>query len=114
MSTEVSTILGEVRTQLRDLKTKQYWSDEELKAIFRHGVLDLWGAILDLHQEHYFVVDEEHVTLKADETKLSGVPADCFRVLLIEPRDTTADPGNTIIFKPKDYQDARFAYARSL
>lgn len=113
-ATEISDALAEVRDFLVE-KSARFWSDTELKAVYRLGVNDLWGAILDVHGDHYMVVDETHVSLKANDTKLTGVPVECFRVLLIEPRDITAT-GNArqVLFTPKKYNHPDFVGARTL
>jgi hypothetical protein len=117
-ATEITAALAEVRDFLVE-RSARFWSDAELKAVYRLGVNDLWGAILDLHGDHYMVVDEGQsgpgVVLKANATKLSGVPPACFRVLLIEPRDTTSDGvGGSVIFTPRKYNHPDFIAARTL
>jgi len=92
----------------------RFWSDAELNDYIGAGIRDLWGAILDLHQEHYFTVDETNVYLAAGGTVLSGVPEDVFRVLGIEPRDTTSTGGQRgVIFVPKKYNSPEFRAART-
>jgi hypothetical protein len=106
-------ILAQIRTRLQEKKAK-FWSDVELKQYFVLGCRDLHGAILDLHQDHYFVVNEK-VVLKANDTKLSNVPENCFRVQAIEPRDISADgTGRQIIFTPKKWKHPDFVAARSI
>lgn len=113
MPTKISDIIVQVRSQLIE-DTARFWSDNELIRIIRLGALDLWGAILDLHQDHYFKVVKS-VVLKANEEELSGVPIDCFRVQLIEPADTTdSATGRQFLFVPRKYKDADFAVARTL
>src|SRR6267142_7016654 len=113
-ATLVSQTLKEVRSQLVEPRPR-FWSDEELFAIYKLGVQDLWGAILDVHGDHYSIVDGANVSLKASATQLSGVPDDCFRVLLIEPRDVTSTgAGRSIMFTPRKYNHPDFMGARTL
>lgn len=116
-ATEITTAIADVRDFLVE-KTAKFWTDAELRAIYRLGVNDLWGAILDVHGDHYLVVDEGQsgpgVVLKTNATSLSGVPAACFRVLLIEPRDTTATgSGRAVLFTPRKYNHPDFIAART-
>lgn len=114
-ATKASVILTQVRDQLKE-KDPSFWSDEELIAIMHLGAIDLWGAILDLHQDHYFTVkDDGTVYFDSNSTTLTGVPTDCFRVQLIEPLDTTVDGvGHTVLFIPRKYKDNEFVIARTL
>ncbi len=115
MPTPLTDIISKkVRPALREL-TPRFWSDAELLDICKDGIKDLWGAVLDVHGEHYLVVDETNVSIAASGAQLTGVPERCFRVQYLEPRDTTQNgtaPGLT--FVPKKYNSPEFAYARSL
>lgn len=111
-ATKISSIVTQVRRQLVEA-TANFWSDDELKDIMRLGALDLWGAILDLHQDHYFKINTE-VVLRANGSQISNMPDDCFRVLLIEPRDTTVNGnGHQVVFVPRKYKDTDFSVART-
>lgn len=113
MATTIASLLTQVRAQLVEA-TARFWTDAELRSIMRLGALDLWGAILDLHQDHYFRVTTDPV-LRANASEISGVPPDCFRILLIEPADTSSSAaGHQCIFTPAKYKDTAFAVARSL
>lgn len=112
-ATKVSDLLTQVRNQLVET-TAKFWTDAELIAIMNNGQKDLWGAILDLHQDHYFRVNTTDVFLRANSDSLSGVPADCFRVLLIEPLDTSVSGvGHAVLFVPKKYNHPDFIIART-
>ncbi len=91
-------------------KTDKFWSDDELFNIALRGTTDMWGAIVDLHQEHYLTVDETNVSLASSATQLSGVPVDTFRVYMIEPLDPTV---NQCAFVPRPYNHIEFINARS-
>lgn len=112
MATLLSALETQARRHLKET-TASFWSSAELIDIANKGIKDLWGAIVDLNQEHWLTVDETNVSFAAEDTDLTGVPSDCFRVHLIEPRDTTSDPGQRIIFLPRDYNSADFTNARS-
>lgn len=113
MATLLSMLETAVRKPLKE-SSASYWSSAELIEHMNDGIKDLWRAIIDLHQEHFLTVDVTNVSFAAEGTSLTGVPTDCFRVHLIEPRDTTTDPGQRILFVPKDYNSADFTNARSM
>jgi hypothetical protein len=114
MATAISTILAAARIKLKEV-TASYWTDAELLTDFQRGVNDLWGAIVDLNQEHYLTVDVTNVSMAANSLTLTGVPADCFRVELIEPRDTTAAGASRhVMFFPRDYKSDDARNARQL
>lgn len=113
----MATLLSSLETQARrHLKepTARFWSSAELIDIVNAGIKDLWGAIVDLNQEHFITVDTANVSLSANATSLTGVPSDVFRVHLIEHANTTQSPGNLIYFDPADYNSAEFINARSM
>lgn len=117
-ATLITSIITQVRRQLVET-TARYWSDVELTDILKLGATDLQGAILDLHQDHYFVVQESEgadgVRLEAGFAQLTNVPDDCFRVMLIEPLRTNLDPygGLACAFVPRKYNHPDFISARS-
>lgn len=93
--------------------TNPFWTEAELMTIIIDGCKDLWRAIIDLHQGHFTTIDATNVSLAASGTTLTGVPADCFRVLSLEPRDiTTSSASRGIAFKPRPYKSASFQNAR--
>jgi hypothetical protein len=94
--------------------TNATWQDAELLDLATKGTTDLWAGILDLFQEHFLTVDATNVSLAAGGSSLTGVPADVFRVHLIEPRDTTSmGNGRNVAFVPRDYNSAEFIEART-
>jgi hypothetical protein len=114
MATALSSIESQARLHLKEV-TASYWSSAELIAIINHGIRDLWGAVIDLNQEHFQVLDITNVSLAVDATSLTGVPAACFRVLLIEPLDTTSSGASgLVLFQPRDYNSPDFINARML
>lgn len=114
----MATLLSAIETNVRkDLKeaTATFWTSAELIQHMNDGIQNLWGAIIDLFEEHYITVDTTNVSLAADGTQLTGVPSDCFRVHLIEPKDTTsAGTAPNTIFLPREYNGFEFANARTL
>ena len=87
-----------------------FWDDDELLEYALNGTKDLWGAFVDLHQEHYLkIVEDGSVSMGANSTELSGVPPDTFRVYMIEPLDPTT---NACAFIPRPYNHQEFINAR--
>lgn len=92
-----------------------FWSSEELIDIANKGIKDLWGALIDLHQEHFQTMDTTNISLSADSDTLSGVPTDVFRVLMIEPADlSSAGAYRGLEFVPRDYNHTDFVAARQM
>lgn len=114
MATLLSSIIADARVELKET-TASFWTDAELLGHLKKGVNDLWGAIIDLHQDHWITVDETNVSQAANATSLTGVPADVFRVLLIEPRDTSnGASGADVQYVPRKYTSAEMRNARQL
>ena len=113
-ATLISSIITDARVELKET-TARFWTDAELLAHAKKCVNDLWGAMVDLNQEHYITVDETLVSLAANTSTLTGVPTDVFRVLLIEPRDTTSTAsGGGTLFVPRKFNHPDFINARQL
>jgi hypothetical protein len=114
----MATLLSAIETQARrhlNESTASFWSSAELIDIVNQGITDMWGAILDLYQEHYLTVDTTNVTYTAEAEVLANVPTDVFRVFLIEPKDTTTSGTlRNLQFVPRDYNSPEFIAARSL
>lgn len=114
VTTIANIIALKVRPALNEL-VANFWTDAELTDILTDGIKDLWGAILDVHGDHFITVDATNVSLAASGTSLTGVPADCFRVQTIEPRDLSeSSASRSLVFVPRNYKDPMFAAARSL
>lgn len=114
MATLLSSLETQARTTLLE-PVASFWTSAELIAIANKGIKDLWGALIDLHQEHYQTMDVTNVTLAADSDVLANVPTDVFRVLLIEPKDVSvAGAYRGLQFVPKDYNSQEFTSARTL
>jgi hypothetical protein len=91
-----------------------FWTEQELLDILVLGCKDLWRSIIDLHQGHFTTIDETNVSAAANTTTLTGVPTDCFRVLMIEPRSFAASNADRFLyFKPKQSHSITFQTARA-
>lgn len=114
----MATLLSSLETQSRRhlLETSAtFWSSQELIDICNKGIKDLWGALIDLHQEHYQTMDITNVSIAADSDVLAGVPTDVFRVLDIEPVDVSVQGSyRGLQFVPKDFNSLEFSAARTL
>ena len=86
-----------------------FWSDDELFSYAKQATTDLWGAMIDLHQEHFLTINESDVSLPTNSTALAGVPRDVFRIYMIEPLDPTT---NACAFVPRPYNHVEFVNAR--
>jgi len=113
MATYIKDLIPIVRDRL-DEREPNLWGDDELVGIMCHGIRDLWRDTVDLKQEHYLTIDITNVSLVADATSLTGVPADVHKVYMIEPRDLSNSSSNRgLVFRPNDYNSIAFQTARS-
>ena len=113
MATLLSAIETKVRLRLVEV-TARFWTSDELVGIIDAGIRDLWRDTVDLKEEYHLTVDSTNVTLAAEGTSLSGVPADVHKVYLIEPRDLSESSSNRgVFFKPLEFNHRDFQAARS-
>ncbi len=113
MPTPLSTIRTKARRHLLE-ETASFWTETELLDIILEGCKDLWGGIVDLHEAHFLTVDETNVSIQASSSQLLGVPAETFRVHIIEPRDTSTEGDHRRInFIPRDFNHRDFISART-
>jgi len=114
MATLIGDLLTPVRARLIE-PVAVFWTDAELTTIMIAGIKDLWRSIADLKQEHFITTTPSGiVTLAANATQLSGVPADVHKVYMIEPEDlTTSGTNHGLLFKPTPYNNNTFQLARS-
>ena len=56
MATLLSALETQARRHLKETSAS-FWSSDELIDIANKGIKDLWGAIVDLGQEHFLTVD---------------------------------------------------------
>ena len=119
-ATPITSIITRVRRQLVEL-TPKFWSDAELTDIMIDGMKNLWGSILDLHQEHYFKISYDPILHAATTTDtpngckmIDNMPDDVFRVLLVEPANLGVNsPGHQVIFLPRKFNHTDFIVART-
>lgn len=114
MATALSSLETQARRHLQEVSAS-FWSSAELVDLMNKGFKDLWKAIIDLHQEHFLTIDVTNLAISASTETLTGVPTDCFRVHLIEPKITSTQGAyRNLIFVPRDYNSPDFTAARSL
>ncbi len=104
------TIIDRARSTLLET-TPSFWSDAELLAHGINAAKDLWKAIIDVYQDHFFRINDTSVSVVASQSTLSGVPSDCFRVKSIEPRVPASYPN--MFFRPRDWGHPTFVSARA-
>jgi hypothetical protein len=113
MASLFSDLLSSVRFKLVE-STAKFWTDAELYDIMFQGARDLWRSVVDLKQEHYLTIDVTNVSMAANSTSLTGVPADVHKIYMIEPRDLTINGANHgLSFKPLEYNSDLFQMARA-
>lgn len=112
MATTLSTLRSQARRVLLETSA-DHWTDASLLVNLIDGVNDLWTAIVDLNLNYFITEDATNVSLAADGTSLTGVPADVFKVVALEPRDLTTSDGSAR-FLPRDFNHPDFVYARSI
>lgn len=106
-------LIDQVRQTNLIESTASYWTDDELAVILTNGAKDLWRRIVDLYEHHFLTLDETLVSLAASTPYLTGVPADVYRVVSIEPRVLgESNPNQGLIFQPRDWNSPDFAQAR--
>lgn len=109
--TTLNTIIYRARETLLE-DTPSFWTDAELFAHAIDAAKDLWKAIIDVYQDHFLTINVTSVSVVANQSTLSGVPSDCFRVKSIEPRVPASYPN--MFFRPKDWGHTQFVAARAL
>lgn len=113
MSTPLSSIIADARGVL-NATGDNHWTNAELLAHGIKGYRDLWRRINDLYQDYFSIIDSTNVTLAANTSQLSGVPATTYRVVSIEPRVLGASsPNQGLIFEPRPYNHPDMVNARA-
>lgn len=113
MATALSSLITIARASLIE-PTANFWTDAELVSILNLGIADLWRGINELRQKHFCTLDTTNVYLAASGTTLTGVPADLFRVHMLEPRDLSSSGSSRMLhFEPKSYEHPEFQAARA-
>lgn len=112
-STPIKDIITSVRDHLLEQQPR-FWTNDELVRYATNGAKDLWGHLIDLGKEHFFVDDVLNVSMQPNSDVLTGIPANLFRIIIVEPRDLSAtNPARSIKFIPKPYNSDDFIAARS-
>jgi hypothetical protein len=111
MATTIQTIVDRARATLLET-TASFWTDAELLTYALACNSDLWGMVIDLHQEHFLTIDETNVSLAANATSLTGVPSTCFRVVSIDVRDPETSSTTGAEFVPRDWNHPDAVNAR--
>ena len=109
MATTVATIISRARQVLNEA-TAAFWSDAELLAHVQEGAADLWKALVGVNEDHFFTLSTSS-SVAANQSTLSGVPSDLYRIKLIEP--TTLSSYVNTFFQPRDYAHPDFRRARA-
>lgn len=102
--------------------TTPFWTEQELLDILIDGCKDLWRAIVDLHQGHFVTIDDTQSVIypagtSGVTTTFTGIPTDCFRILMVEPHDLGASGSTGVTgryFKPAQFHSQRFQSARAM
>lgn len=116
MATLMSTLVSRARLTLLEPAevTDGFWTDAELLAHGNAGVKNLWQAIIDLYQDHFATDDITTMSLAASTQAMVGVPADLFRILIIQPRTLGQSSSNQgLIFKPRTLTHPDFVQAQA-
>jgi hypothetical protein len=114
VATLISTLITNARTTLNE-PAASFWSDAELLVHATDAIKDMWRAVVNLDQGYFETRDESSVSMAANSYTLTGVPADVFRVKLIEPRDLSqTSAAQNMTFEPRSTNHADFSGARGL
>lgn len=110
MATTLQTIVDRSRRTLLET-TANFWTDAELLGYANAAIKDLWRAVIDLYQDHVVTIDATNMSIAANASTITGVPADLFRVVEIAPR-VLNDANRGLVFKPRtlthpDYMQAK-------
>jgi hypothetical protein len=113
MSTLLSTCITNARTTLLE-SSARLWSDAELLVLANNAIKDLWAAVIDLYQDHIVTIDETNMSIAASANTITGVPADLFRIVMIQPRTLGALSSNPgLVFQPRNLLHPDFVQAQA-
>mgnify|MGYP001561258489 CR=1 FL=1 len=111
MATTLQVLIDQARLTLLET-TASFWTDAELLGHGNKAIKDLWKGVIDLFHDHFATIDITTMSIAADTATITGVPADLFRVLMIQPRtlgSSSSNPG--LIFKPRTLTHPDFVQA---
>lgn len=104
-------ILASARYKLLE-PSANFWPDAELLDHLNHGVRDLYRALVNTLQDHFFVTTAPNaVTMQPSTPTLSGVPNNIAKVIGILPSLPNSYP--TLNFFPKKYNSPEMLAARA-
>ncbi len=113
MATTLTSLETQIRRHLVET-TASFWSSAEIVDILNLGIKDLYRSVVDLGQSYFLTNDVTLVSQAANATTLTGVPADVYKIFLIEPRTLTSTSTQGPLYRPLKYNHPAFANARSL
>lgn len=105
-----------------------FWTEDELHQLAVNGAKDLWKSIVDLHQGHFvrFVDSTNFASYgyvgqptypagsSGNMTAFMNIPADCFRIMNVEPENLSNNGNIVRYFKPKQMSGQDFQAARAM
>jgi hypothetical protein len=113
MATLVETLIANARVQLKET-TPKYWTQAELLNHANSAIKDLWKSIIDLYQDHFVTIDNTNMVLSSTTGEITGIPADAFRVHMIQPRVLGDQSVNqSLVFKPRTLTHPDYVSAQS-
>lgn len=113
MATTLQRIIDRARVTLLE-RAAAYWGDDELLTHANSAIKDLWASILDLYQDHLVTMDTTNVSIAASTSALTGVPADVFRILMVQPRTLGQSSSNQgLVFQPRTLLSPDFVQAQA-
>lgn len=109
MATTIQTIVTRARRAHLQEVIPRFWTDDELLGHAINGTKDLWRRVKDTYQDYFRTIDTSLVSVAANASTLTGVPADVSTVLGLEARTPATRP---ILFVHRDYLHPDFQSAR--
>lgn len=110
MATTIQTIIDRAREDFNE-PTASFWTDAKLLNHAQNAIRDLWKAVKDVVQDHFFTVSTA-ASIAASTSTVSSVPTDIAEIRLIEPSDLTTYPN--LVFRPLAYNHPDFQNARAM
>lgn len=117
MATLMSTLVARARQTLLEPAqvTNGFWTDAELLAHGNSAVKDLWKGFIDLFQDHFVTFDITNMSIAANASSVTGVPADLFRVKTLKPRTLgTSSSNKGLVFQCRTLTHPDFVQAEAM
>jgi hypothetical protein len=112
VATTLQVIIDQARTTLSET-TASFWTDAELLVHANAAIKDLWRSIIDLYQDHVVTIDVTNMSIAANASTVTGVPADLFRIVEIAPR-TLNSVNRGLVFKPRTLTSPDYMQAKAI